>query len=98
MGEAGRRVGEGVSNEAQDLFDALSKTYPCRWAPAAGGGACSIVVMDEVEIKAPYTSNDCCSVGAGGADGEGDGDDHGKGAPPARARRAPRSTVRTRVP
>ena len=85
MGEYGQRVGEGVSNEAQDLFDALSKTLPCRWVTAEDGGACSIVVMDEVVIKEPYTSNDCNSIGAsekGGASaagGEGNGDDHGKG-------------------
>lgn len=42
------RVGKGVSEEAQALFDALGRTLPVRWHNT------SMVVMDEVIISAPY--------------------------------------------
>ncbi|KAK4701706.1 protein LSM12, partial [Phenoliferia sp. Uapishka_3] len=42
------RVGKGVSEEAQAIFDALGKTLPVRWHER------QIVVMDEVLISAPY--------------------------------------------
>ncbi|KAI9595264.1 anticodon-binding domain-containing protein [Syncephalis fuscata] len=47
------RRGVGVNKEAQDIFDALSKTLPCRWHQQ------TIVVMDEVLIDAPYTVDNC---------------------------------------
>ena len=47
------RVGVGVTRQAQLLFDALSKTYPCRWRDTA------IAVMDVVLIRAPYTPEAC---------------------------------------
>ncbi|KAH8929120.1 hypothetical protein BT69DRAFT_1346091 [Atractiella rhizophila] len=48
------RIGpKGVGKEGQDLFDALSKTMPVRWAGT------SIVVMDEVIISHPYALTDC---------------------------------------
>ncbi|CAM6087747.1 unnamed protein product [Calypogeia fissa] len=42
------RIGVGVSTEAQDIFDALSKTLPVRWEKM------SIVVMNEVRVHQPY--------------------------------------------
>ncbi|EUC49825.1 hypothetical protein COCMIDRAFT_1452 [Bipolaris oryzae ATCC 44560] len=41
--------GKGVSAEAQELFDAISRTLPTRWADT------QIVVSDSVLIQAPYT-------------------------------------------
>ncbi|KAL6707774.1 hypothetical protein ACN47E_003674 [Coniothyrium glycines] len=40
--------GKGVSKEAQELFDAISRTLPTRWADT------QIVVSDSVLIQAPY--------------------------------------------
>ncbi|KAK9457390.1 anticodon-binding domain-containing protein [Dipodascopsis uninucleata] len=47
--------GVGVTKEAQELFNALVKTLPCRWADK------SIIVLDEVRIDPPYTSESCKS-------------------------------------
>ncbi|KAF2134416.1 hypothetical protein P153DRAFT_362186 [Dothidotthia symphoricarpi CBS 119687] len=41
--------GRGVSKEAQDMFDFISRTLPTRWADA------QIVVNDAVLIQPPYT-------------------------------------------
>ncbi|MCO5603055.1 hypothetical protein L7F22_057198 [Adiantum nelumboides] len=42
------RIGIGVTAEAQDIFDALSKTLPVRWDNTI------IVVMNEVRVSNPY--------------------------------------------
>ena len=44
---AADNIGENVSALAQDVFDALARTLPCRW------DADVIVVMDEVKVSGP---------------------------------------------
>ena len=75
--ERARRIGRGVSTKAQELFDALSKTLPCQWAGATGenvaedGKHSSIVVMDQVIVREPYTSSDCASLPTAAGHGKG---------------------------
>lgn len=47
------RRGKGVTREAQDLFDAFSRTMPARW------NGHNIIVADAVTIAAPYRVEDC---------------------------------------
>ena len=47
------RIGDNVTAEAQAIFDALSKTLPCRWMNQ------NILVMEEVLIRPPYRTEDC---------------------------------------
>ncbi|KAH0553230.1 hypothetical protein GP486_006605 [Trichoglossum hirsutum] len=48
-----RRLGKGVSREAQEIFDALSKTLPSRWYETR------IIVLDTVMIYPPYEVENC---------------------------------------
>ncbi|KAF2807765.1 uncharacterized protein BDZ99DRAFT_464678 [Mytilinidion resinicola] len=45
--------GRGVSREAQEIFDALARTLPCRWHNT------DIIVNDAVRISKPYSLEDC---------------------------------------
>lgn len=49
--------GPGVGKEAQDIFDALSRTLDVRWHEQ------NIVVLDSVMIRPPYGPEDCKALG-----------------------------------
>ncbi|KAJ2883139.1 hypothetical protein H4R27_002975 [Coemansia aciculifera] len=51
--ERAQRIGVGVSDKAQSIFEALSRTLPCRWSRD------SIIVLDEVSIEPPYSVDSC---------------------------------------
>ncbi|KAI5300700.1 hypothetical protein KEM56_002255 [Ascosphaera pollenicola] len=55
--EQERRRGKGVTKEAQDIFDAFSRTMPARWEGT------SIIVADQVLITAPYRAETCNPYG-----------------------------------
>ncbi|KAL4784334.1 anticodon-binding domain-containing protein [Aspergillus varians] len=59
MQEGEARRGKGVTREAQDLFDAFSRTMPTRWDGS------NIVVADAVVIASPYRVDDCRPLVAG---------------------------------
>lgn len=47
------RRGKGVTREAQDIFDAFSRTMPARWDGQ------NIIVADAVTIAPPYRVDEC---------------------------------------
>ena len=47
------RRGKGVSKEAQEIFDALSRTLPAQWDGE------NIIVLGQVLIAKPYRVEDC---------------------------------------
>ncbi|ODQ50134.1 hypothetical protein SAICODRAFT_73657 [Saitoella complicata NRRL Y-17804] len=49
-------VPPGVGREGVEIFEALTKTLPCRWQGTA------IVVLDEVMVESPYTAETCKSI------------------------------------
>ncbi|XP_019082774.1 PREDICTED: protein LSM12 homolog B-like [Camelina sativa] len=46
-----KKIGVGVTAEAQMIFDAISKTLPARWDNK------NILVMDDVLVRSPYDSD-----------------------------------------
>ena len=53
MRQENSRIGVGVSNLGQDIFDELSKTLPTNWSDK------DIIVMDDILISDPYTPENC---------------------------------------
>eukprot|EP00013_Stygamoeba_regulata_P019171 CAMPEP_0177660290 /NCGR_PEP_ID=MMETSP0447-20121125/17948_1 /TAXON_ID=0 /ORGANISM="Stygamoeba regulata, Strain BSH-02190019" /LENGTH=186 /DNA_ID=CAMNT_0019165319 /DNA_START=178 /DNA_END=738 /DNA_ORIENTATION=- len=51
--EESQRIGINVTLEAQQLFNQLCKTLPCKWDQK------TIVVMDEIRVTPPYTADSC---------------------------------------
>ncbi|KAF7170026.1 hypothetical protein CNMCM5623_002604 [Aspergillus felis] len=54
--ESEARRGKGVTREAQEIFDAFSRTMPARWDGP------NIIVADAVIIAPPYHVDDCRSI------------------------------------
>jgi len=53
MKEEISRIGVGVTQEAQEIFNALARTLPCKWSKE------SITVFDDVTIDPPYAIENC---------------------------------------
>lgn len=54
--EAAARKNPSASKEAQEIFDAISRTLPTKWAGT------SIVVNETVVITSPYRAENCKAV------------------------------------
>jgi protein LSM12 len=54
-----RAIGTDVTEEAQDIFDALAKTMPCEWRGE------TIEVYGEIQVVSPYSLDDCKFIGGG---------------------------------
>jgi protein LSM12 len=60
---ADAKRGRGVTREAQDIFDGISRTYPARWQGTA------MVVNENVVIEQPYHVEDCRLLGGSAEQG-----------------------------
>ncbi|EGC34582.1 hypothetical protein DICPUDRAFT_88261 [Dictyostelium purpureum] len=47
------KIGVGVTSEAQEIFNSLSKTLPCTWSGD------NIIVLGEIKISSPYNIDNC---------------------------------------
>ena len=50
------RIGNNVSELAQNMFNAMSNTMPCEWNND------NIIVLETIIIKAPYGEGDCAAI------------------------------------
>ena len=50
------KQGKNVSEEAQLIFDMISRTTPCRWEEP------DIIVFDQIRVRPPYFTAESCSI------------------------------------
>jgi hypothetical protein len=50
------RLGKNVSARAQEIFDMISRTAPCRWEEP------DIIVFDQVRVRPPYMTPESCQL------------------------------------
>ncbi|KAI9292879.1 hypothetical protein K502DRAFT_367221 [Neoconidiobolus thromboides FSU 785] len=51
-----KKTNRNAPENGQEIFNALSKMFPCKWDKN------DIVVLDEVVVKPPYTPDNCFSI------------------------------------